>query len=267
MTDKSRAEAGRGVGAPDRTAQVSDRVGQVANSSDRVRQLFDAKAATWAAKYAPDGRLASRARQFTGALLEHVSPGGRILDLGCGTGELARVLTASGWPVTACDISEQMLHRAVARDQGGAVKWVRLEPGWRTLPFAPASFDAVVAASVLEYVDSPSDVLRECARVLRPGGVALCTVPDIVHPIRWLEWLVAVAGRLPLAPKVGESWPILGCYLAYLQVSRQRHCRKWWCTVAARAGLIAVAHQANARKYSPLRLLTFERPFEMRDCS
>ena len=72
-----------------------------------------------------------------------------------------------------------------------------LQPGWQTLPFASASFDAVVAASVLEYVGSPAAVLGECARVLRPGGVMLCTVPDLTHPVRWLEWAAAAIALLP----------------------------------------------------------------------
>ena len=111
-----------------------------------------------------------------------------MLDLGCGTGELARHLAAAGLRVTGCDISAEMLARLPRPIPTGAVEWVPLDPGWQTLPFESASFDAVVAASVLEYVDEPAAVLRECARVLRPGGVVLCTVPDLTHPVRWLEW-------------------------------------------------------------------------------
>ncbi len=124
-----------------------------------------------------------------------------MLDLGCGTGELARHLAASGLRVTGCDISANMLNQAAAADAAGAAGWVPLQPGWQALPFAPASFDAVVAASVLEYVGSPAAVLGECARVLRPGGVMLCTVPDLAHPVRWLEW--AAAAISPAASRSG----------------------------------------------------------------
>jgi ubiquinone/menaquinone biosynthesis C-methylase UbiE len=81
-----------------------------------------------------------------------------------------------------------MLGQAIAADVNHAVAWVGLAPEWTTLPVASASQDAVVAASVLEYVPDVSVVLGECVRVLRPGGLLLCTVPDMTHPVRWGEW-------------------------------------------------------------------------------
>ena len=77
----------------------------------------------------------------------------------------------------------------------------QLRPGLADAAVRSATFDAVVAASVLEYVDSPAAVLGECARVLRPGGVMLCTVPDLAHPVRWLEW--AAAAARPAASRSG----------------------------------------------------------------
>jgi SAM-dependent methyltransferase len=233
--------------------------------TNQVRQLFDAKAATWPAKYAPGGRLTRRMITLASAVTYHVAPGGSVLDLGCGTGELARDLAAAGRRATGCDISGEMLGLAAAVDPGGGVGWVQLDPGWRQLPFASAIFDAVVAASVLEYVDEPGAILRECARVLRPGGVVLCTVPDLTHPIRWLEWLAGAAGRLPLVRIADVRWLRLNAYLTYLTISRQRHSARWWNAAATQAGLLTFLQPANAAQHAPLRLLTFQQPDEMRN--
>lgn len=227
---------------------------------DQVRALFDSKAAGWPGKYAPAGRLAGRLARLDAAVRAQVGTGGDVLDLGCGSGDLARHLAAGGYRVTGCDIAPRMLHEAAAADGGHAVRWIRLDAGWHTLPFEPASLDAVVASSVLEYVHEPVAVLRECARVLRPGGTVLCTVPDMTHPVRWLEWPLAWTARTALAAVAEGAWPRLRPYAAYLRVSRQRGRARWWRTTAQRAGLQPARARGGRAPRAPLRLLTFTRP-------
>jgi ubiquinone/menaquinone biosynthesis C-methylase UbiE len=216
-----------------------------------VQRLFDGKAVAWPAKYAPGGPLAGRLAVLAGELLRHAGPGARVLDLGCGTGDLARHLAGAGLRLAGCDISAAMLRGAAtpgsrARRDPGGPHWVRLSPGWRRLPFATAAFDAVVVSSVLEYTADPVAVLTECARVLRPGGVAVCTVPDLRHPARWLEPLARAAG--PVAgPVLGRCWPRWAGYRAYLRTSRQRHRARWWLAAAKRAGLAPVPGRGTAR--------------------
>jgi len=156
-----------------------------------------------------------------------------------------------------------MLLRA-ARDPGGPgagiAGWVRLEPGWRSLPFASGAFDVVVASSVLEYVDEPAVVLRECARVLRPEGIVLYTVPDLRHPVRWAEWAAQrLAGRAGAPAGTRRSrWD---GYVAYLRASRQRHRVQWWLAASRLAGLHQTPCQTDGGR-STLRLLAFRRTAE-----
>jgi SAM-dependent methyltransferase len=228
--------------------------------AEEALRLFEAKAAGWAAKYAPNGPLAGRLASLSAAVSWYARAGDRVLDLGCGTGNLARALAAAGLCVAGCDISEQMLAHAVSdpggRDRGLCTGWVRLAPGWRRLPFASEAFEVVVAASVLEYVAEPRAVLRECARVLRPGGVVLYTVPNLRHPVRWAEWLAQRLAGVTGDPSGDDRRSRWNEYHAYLRASIQRHRLRWWLTASGLAGLRPVPCPTDGA-WSPLRLLAF----------
>lgn len=228
--------------------------------TEQVQSLFEAKASGWPAKYAPGGVLAGRLTRLADAVSYHARAGGTVLDLGCGTGEMARYLSGAGFVVTGCDISAGMLAEAAAAYPRDAVQWVQLKPDWQVLPFRGGTFDAVIASSVLEYVRSPTLVLAECARVLRPGAVMLATVPDVTHPVRWLEGAARAMALAPGACRAARRWPRLSGYLTYLRISRQRHTPGWWSLAAARAGLLTVPVPPDPGQHTPLRLLTFQRP-------
>jgi ubiquinone/menaquinone biosynthesis C-methylase UbiE len=248
---------------------VAGAVSFAADHADRVRTLFDTKAVGWPAKYAPGGRLTGRLTQLAAAVRELAAAGSEVLDLGCGSGDLARHLAVGGYRMTGCDIAPAMLHQAAEADRERAVRWIRLEPRWQALPLAADSLDVVIASSVLEYVREPGMVLAECARVLRPGGVLLCTVPNVAHPVRWLEWPLRVAAQTPLAaialaalfalPATARSAPRRSeQYFTYLRTSCQwRHVR-WWHAAGQRAGLEPVS--ARLSPGEPLSLLIFAAP-------
>jgi SAM-dependent methyltransferase len=93
---------------------------------------------------------------------------GRLLDLGCGTGVAIPVLERLGWSVVGVDVSEAMLDRA--RGRGADV--VRFDG--ETLPFEAEAFDAAVAIWIHTDTDDFPGLLREAARVLRPGAPLVC---------------------------------------------------------------------------------------------
>jgi SAM-dependent methyltransferase len=115
-----------------------------------------------------EARRAAALRFLEGRL----SPGGRVLDVGCGTGGLLRALEASvGVEATGIDASPHAT--ACSRGRGSLVLRGRAEG----LPFPSGTFDAVTALDVIEHLDDDLAGVGELARVLRPGGVLIATVP------------------------------------------------------------------------------------------
>jgi SAM-dependent methyltransferase len=103
---------------------------------------------------------------LAGGVMEwlNAKPDERILDLGCGDGQLTAQLAAVGSLVRGFDASPQMAAAARARglevDEGSAEK----------LPYADASFDAVFSNAALHWMRDQDAVLAEVHRVLKPGG-------------------------------------------------------------------------------------------------
>ena len=116
-----------------------------------------------------------------------ISPGDRVLDVGCGTGqltaELAEVVGAEN--VAALDPSETVLAVCRSRVPAADVRVASAE----SLPFADAEFDAVLAQLVVNLVDDPPRAVEDMARVARPGGVvAACFWDDDEMPLLRSLW-------------------------------------------------------------------------------
>jgi ubiquinone/menaquinone biosynthesis C-methylase UbiE len=124
---------------------------------------------------------------------------GRALDVGCGSGTVALLLSqaAPGLRVVGLDLSEAMLDLArwkAAEGGAGAVRFVRADA--KALPFAGQSFDLVVSHHTFHHVPQPAGVLMEMRRVARAGAPVV--VRDLCRPTRaWqLEFFVRVVGRI-----------------------------------------------------------------------
>lgn len=116
--------------------------------------------------------------QFAGPLLDAagIGTGQRVLDVGCGTGVVARAAArrvGPGGTVTGLDLNEGMLAVAERRD-AAQVEWRQGEA--EAIPFPDGTFDRVVASFALMFFRDRSAALDEMARVTAPGGrVALTT--------------------------------------------------------------------------------------------
>lgn len=112
------------------------------------------------------GRNGAFVHELAGGVLEWLAaqPGERILDLGCGDGQLTQRIAATGASVVGVDASPEML--AAARSRGIDAHEGRAE----SLPFADQSFDAVFSNAALHWVRGQDEMMAEVRRVLKPGG-------------------------------------------------------------------------------------------------
>jgi SAM-dependent methyltransferase len=98
---------------------------------------------------------------------ENLPSDGRVLDVGCGDGQVARVAAAAGLDVIGIDPAWAQVSVASTRP-GSRVDYVR--GGASSLPFRSASFDAVIACLVFEHIVELDEAIAEVARVTAPGG-------------------------------------------------------------------------------------------------
>ncbi len=99
----------------------------------------------------------------------------RVLDVGCGEGQLTAELVRAGMTVVGVDVAVEPLRRARARHPGLDVRIVPPEGHW---PLADASFDVVWAGETIEHVVDTAGWLSEVRRVLRSGGTLLLSTPE-----------------------------------------------------------------------------------------
>jgi demethylmenaquinone methyltransferase/2-methoxy-6-polyprenyl-1,4-benzoquinol methylase len=161
----------------------------------------------------------------------------RILDVGCGTGDLAR-LAARRFPrarVSATDFTPAMLSRARARTRGRP-EAPRLDFARATglkLPFADGTFDLVTNAFVARNLKDLDGALREFRRVLRPGGSLLTLeITEPVSPrfgavfhayfdrvVPWLGAAVASAGPYRYLPESLRTLPPRSEFMARMRAA------------------------------------------------
>jgi SAM-dependent methyltransferase len=202
-----------------------------------------------------------------GYLLPHLSPGQRLLDIGCGPGTITVDLARRIAPgeVLGLDVAEEVVAQAEAHRCDEGVENVRFATGdVYALDVPDASFDVVHAHQVLQHLTEPVRALQELRRVLKPGGLlavrdsdygAFTWAPADAGLDRWLELYHQVTHHNGAEPDAGRfllGW-VQQAGFVDVDVSSSTwtfadpDARAWWCGLwSDRVVKSAFAEQAVA---------------------
>jgi len=129
--------------------------------------------------------LASWDKEFYAKYTDTLRPAlpcGRVLDVGCGAGQVVDRLTQAGFEAWGVDVSEPNIERARRFSQR-----CRLYNGSR-LPFPDGHFSSVGALNVLEHVDEPEAFITELVRVTAPGGRVVLSSPNFFRALGFHDY-------------------------------------------------------------------------------
>ena len=143
---------------------------QQSDKSDRIRRMFDCIAPTYERVNTVASAGRDRRWRFETVRLAGIKPTDRVLDIACGTGDLARAFVRAPAQVVGLDFAGEMLRRAVDNSPR-ACRWVRGDA--LQLPFADDAFDVTSCAFGVRNFQNLETGLREMHRVLKPGGRAM----------------------------------------------------------------------------------------------
>ena len=161
---------------------------------------WERHAAWWQREFS-DGADPEYEDQILPLVARHVQGARRVLDVGCGEGQVARRIAGTGAEVVGVDPTAAQVE--MARQRAGGPRYVRA--GAEALPCRDGSFDTVVVCLALEHVDAFETAIDEVARVLEPGGrfiLLLC------HPLLQAPGGAWIDDRI-----LGEMYWRVGAYL------------------------------------------------------
>jgi SAM-dependent methyltransferase len=145
--------------------------------------------------------------QVAQAAADWIGAGAHVLEIGVGTGRMARPLAAAGLRVTGLDLSAGMLAHLRTHWPGELAAARLVQADANRLPLAAGAYDAVVAVHVLQLLADWSSALAEARRVLRPGGVFLngyeWRPPDSPGARLMARWRLLLAGTSEAALPTG----------------------------------------------------------------
>lgn len=110
-------------------------------------------------------------------LVERYSPGGVVIDIGCGTGNFVNQLITDGFQARGVDFESY---------HGNPIN---VDLNFETIPIPDNSVDCVTCFETLEHLENPFHVVREVHRILKPGGIFIGSIPNPYHLFNRLSFL------------------------------------------------------------------------------
>lgn len=136
-------------------------------------------------------------------IIQSISPKGRLLDIGCSTGQWALFWKNNGWESYGIDVNNENVSQA----EKLGIKTKLCDLNSQQIPFADNYFDVIIAGEVIEHLVDTDSFVRNLFRCLKIGGYLLITTPNLVsfenrlrmllgfYPI-WVEYRLANSGHV-----------------------------------------------------------------------
>jgi len=165
---------------------------------NRTIEHFNARSEYWYEVYQHEQSLASYAlrkqHRFVLDLVQQTNGASRILDVGCGTGVTALELAHLGYEVDGLDIAPKMIQRAQNEAEQHRLNCAFKVGIAEHLPYLDQDYDVVIALGLLGNILDDKAALNEMARVLKPGGRLILTMPNALA----LDLLIGLPKSLPI---------------------------------------------------------------------
>lgn len=222
-------------------------------STEPSDRYFDRVSETWSGRYDRDPVFRARRSFFVRLLSERVEAGARVLDIGCGTADIATELATLGACVVGIDRSRTMIEAArAAYPELADPPFALVNADIYHLPFGDGSADHILCSSVLEYIEGEDRALDEIHRSLAEDGWAFVSVPNRQSVFRTLERLLfrprtMLAGLLRKRDRLGD--------LRRLQLRKHQHDAASFATLAESSGLSIAALRYFGMPRLAMRLL------------
>ena len=157
--------------------------------------------------------IRKRENELILGLVKEIKPK-KILDIGCGTGWLSKMLSSNGYHTVGIDISDWLIKNA---RKSHSEKSQFIVGDGMNLPFRDGIFDLIIGIGVLHHLN-PDQALAECCRVSSKNGILLLMEPNKLNPIGAIGRKIApldthTKGEKPFTPKglrnaFGNGWII-----------------------------------------------------------